>query len=75
MSNNNIMSDQNYNITRLAYIDAAAQTVELPEKILNEKEEIIKKLEEVKMLVVQDGKFTFVDQGSESLYKESFQDF
>jgi len=69
------MSDQNYNITRLAYIDAAAQTVELPEKILNEKEEIIKKLEEVKMLVVQDGKFTFVDQGSESLYKESFQDF
>ena len=69
------MSDQNNNIIRLAYIDAAERTVVLPKKIQDEKQEIIKKLEEVKMLVVQDGRFTFADEESDSLYKESFEDF
>lgn len=62
-------------IIRLASIDAAEQTVTLPENIVLEKEEILKKLKEVKMITIVDGKFTFVDNDSNDLYQASFQNF
>ena len=68
------MSNQN-KIIRLASINAATQVAELPEKFTEEKNEIIKKLEEVKLLVIKDGKFGFTDVESTELYEESFHNF
>ena len=62
-------------IIRLASIDAASQTVELPESFVQEKEGIVKELENVQMLIVRDGKFTFVDPKDNALYQESFSGF
>ena len=62
-------------IIRLESIEAASQMIELPKNLVDEKKTIVKDLEKVKMLVVRNGKFTFVDTSNENLYKESFQNF
>lgn len=62
-------------IARLAYINAAESTSQLPDRILAEKEELVKELEVTKMLVIKDGQLTFLDPSNEALYRESFEDF
>lgn len=69
------MINQQYNIIRLASIDAAFKGTSIPEKFVEEKSEIIEKLREEKMLIMDGDKFSFVDEASDLLYQESFNEF
>ena len=68
------MSTEN-KIIRLASIDAAATTLDLPKKFQEEKDILLKELQETKMLIIKDGKFSFIEPVNDTLYQESFRSF